>query len=97
LTSCSRSANMAPLGLLIDKRAARRMMDLLPSGRRNLLARLARIAADPFVTHANVTRLKGEQDLFRLRQGDWRAVYRVDRAAQEVRVLVVEKRSGVYR
>jgi mRNA-degrading endonuclease RelE of RelBE toxin-antitoxin system len=46
---------------------------------------------------ANVTRLKGEQGLFRLRQGDWRAVYRVDRAAQEVRVLVVEKRSEVYR
>jgi mRNA interferase RelE/StbE len=88
---------MLLLKLLIEKRAARRMMDLPPSGRRTLLARLATIAADPFVTHANVTRMKGERDLFRLRQGDWRAVYRVDRGAQEVRVLVVEKRSEVYR
>jgi mRNA interferase RelE/StbE len=88
---------MSPLKLLIEKRAARRMMDLPPAGRATLLARLARIAADPFAMHANVTRIKGERDLFRLRQGDSRAVYRVDRGAQEVRVLVVEKRSEVYR
>jgi mRNA interferase RelE/StbE len=88
---------MLPLELVIEKRAARRMMDLPPSGRRTLLARLAGIAADPFGVHANVTRMKGEQDLFRLRQGDWRALYRVDRVAREVRVLVVEKRSEVYR
>ncbi len=87
---------MLSLELVIEKRAARRVMDLPPSGRRTLLARLARIAADPFATHANVTHMKGEQDV-RLRQGDWRAVYRVDRVAQQVRVLVVEKRSEVYR
>ena len=88
---------MLSLELVIEKRAARRVMDLPPSGRRTLLARLARIAAAPFATHANVTHMKGEQDLFRLRQGDFRAVYRVDRVAQQVRVLVVEKRSEVYR
>jgi mRNA interferase RelE/StbE len=88
---------MPLLKLLIEKRAARRMMDLPLSGRRTLLARLATIAADPFMMHTNVTRMKGERDLFRLRQGNWRAVYRVDREAQEVRVLVVEKPSEVYR
>lgn len=91
------SSEHSVLKLLIDKRAARRMMDLPPSRRQTLLARLGRIAADPFMTHANVTRMKGEENLFRLRQGDWRVLYRIDRATQEMRVLVVEKRSEVYR
>jgi mRNA-degrading endonuclease RelE of RelBE toxin-antitoxin system len=73
------------------------MMDLPPSGRRAMHARLLEIATAPFATHANVTAMKGERDLFRLRQGGWHALYQVDREAAEVRVLVIDTRSEVYR
>jgi hypothetical protein len=43
-----------------------------------LIDRLEAIAEQPFATHRNVERIKGEPDDFRLRQGDWRALYRGD-------------------
>jgi mRNA interferase RelE/StbE len=97
LTRHSLSANIPDVKLVIEKRPARRLRDLSPKARAALLDRLDVIAANPFASHANVTALKGEQDLFRLRQGDWRAVYRVDREIQEVRVLAIEPRGSAYR
>ena len=68
-----------------------------PRPRARLIGRLEAIAAQPFASHRNVERIKGEPDTFRLRQGDWRALYRIDREAGEMRVLVVEPRGSVYR
>jgi len=62
-----------------------------------MLNRLKAIARDPFAGHANVKPLHDEPNGFRLRQGDWRALYRVNRATQEVRVYVVETRGWAYR
>ena len=62
-----------------------------------LLARLQAIAANPFGRHANVTSMKGEQNAFRLRQGDWRAVYRIVRSDDEMRVILVDVRGSIYR
>ena len=62
-----------------------------------LIERLEAITEQPFAAHRNVERIEGERDAFRLRQGDWRAKYRVDREAGEMRVLVVEPRGSVYR
>ena len=62
-----------------------------------MIDRLETIAADPFARHANVEPLKGERDAFRVRQGDWRAVYQVDRDAGLIRVVTVAARREVYR
>ena len=72
------------------RRRARSLLDVHPG------LRLARTGfPEPF--RVNVERIKGQDDAFRLRQGDWRAMYRVDRIAGEMRVLVVEPRGRVYR
>jgi mRNA interferase RelE/StbE len=62
-----------------------------------MMDRLKAIAIDPFAKHPNVEPLKGEQDAFRVRQGDWRAVYQVDRSAGLIRVVTVAARREVYR
>ena len=62
-----------------------------------LVERLEAIDEQPFAKHPNVERIKGEPDAFRLRQGDWRAKYRIDREAGAMRVLVLESRGSVYR
>jgi mRNA interferase RelE/StbE len=62
-----------------------------------MIDRLKAIAADPFAKHANVDSFVGEKDAFRFRQGDWRAVYKVDREAGVMRVLRIEPRGEVYR
>ena len=83
--------------LVLTRAAQRGIGRINPKMRVTLLERLEAIAREPFAAHRNVERLKGERDAFRLRQGDWRALYRIDRAAGEMRVLVVEPRGGVYR
>ena len=83
--------------LEIERTAMRRLLDLPPKARAAMTERLKAIAADPFAMHPNVKSLVGEKDVFRLRQGDWRAVYRIERIEDVVRVLVIEIRGKVYR
>jgi mRNA-degrading endonuclease RelE of RelBE toxin-antitoxin system len=86
-----------PLKLVIDKSAQRRLRAMPAKVRITMLERLKAIAADPFASHPSVKPLRGEANAFRLRQGGWRALYRVDRAAQKVRVYVIETRARAYR
>jgi mRNA-degrading endonuclease RelE of RelBE toxin-antitoxin system len=63
----------------------------------SMLIRLENIAANPRAQHANVKPLTGFKDTFRLRHGDWRAVYRLVYEANQMRVVVVDVRGSVYR
>jgi mRNA-degrading endonuclease RelE of RelBE toxin-antitoxin system len=84
--------------LVIERTAMRRLGDLPKSARMDLLRRLRLIAADPFAKHANVKRYKaGGPNSFRLRQGQWRAIYEIYREAQEMRVQAIDTRGSVYR
>jgi mRNA interferase RelE/StbE len=82
--------------LVLTRVAQRRLGTMSPKLRAALIARLEAVAEQPFAKHPNVERIKGETDAFRLRQGDWRAKYRIDREAAVMRVLVVEPRGSVY-
>lgn len=83
--------------IVIEKSAAKRLAKLQPALRAAILGRISEIAVNPFGEHANVKALKAEQDLFRLRHGDWRIVYRVVRVDDELRVVVVDTRGDVYK
>jgi mRNA interferase RelE/StbE len=84
--------------LVIERAAMRRLGDLPKAARVRLLDRLRLIASDPFAKHANVERYKGAgADRFRLRQGQWRAIYEIDRTRQEMRVQLIDTRGSVYR
>jgi mRNA-degrading endonuclease RelE of RelBE toxin-antitoxin system len=61
-----------------------------------LMATLAEIAAEPFTPHPRARKLTDHPG-FRSRQGDWRAVYRIDRATEEMIVETVGHRSEVYK
>jgi mRNA interferase RelE/StbE len=84
--------------LMIERAAMRRLNDMPRAIRESMRRRLDEISAEPFARHANVTRYKeGGPNAFRLRQGQWRAIYEIDREAQVMRVLVVDSRGRVYR
>jgi mRNA interferase RelE/StbE len=83
--------------LVLTRAAQRGLGRISPKLRAALIERLEAIAEQPFAKHRNVERIKGERDAFRLRQGDWRAKYRIDRKTAVMRVLVVEPRGSVYR
>lgn len=86
-----------PMQLVLEKAARKGLDKMSPKLAKALLDRLETIAKTPFARHANVTALAGEKNAFRLRQGDWRAVYRIDRVEDEMRVVLVDVRGSVYR
>jgi mRNA-degrading endonuclease RelE of RelBE toxin-antitoxin system len=83
--------------LVLTRTAQRHLGEVSPKRRVALVERLQAVAERPFATHRNVERIKGQDDAFRLRQDDWRAVYRIDRAAGEMRVLDVDPRGRIDR
>jgi mRNA interferase RelE/StbE len=60
-------------------------------------ARMSKIADDPFGHHPQAKPLKGSQSQFRLRVGDWRVLYVVDRRAGIVEIVRVKSRQEAYR
>jgi mRNA-degrading endonuclease RelE of RelBE toxin-antitoxin system len=65
---------------------------------RQALLRKARIfAGDPFGRYAWARTLKGQPNVVRIRQGDWRMVCRIDREEQTVIVDAVAHRREIYR
>ncbi len=62
----------------------------------DLVAKLQQVAADPTGQHPWAKRLT-DQPGFRARQGDWRAIYRLDNAAGEMIVDRIAKRDEVYK
>jgi mRNA-degrading endonuclease RelE of RelBE toxin-antitoxin system len=83
---------------LVLEKAARKGLDKMSTKAANaMLARLEAIAEAPHKQHPNVKPLTGFRDTYRLRQGDWRAVYRLEWADDRMRVIVVDVRGSVYR
>jgi mRNA interferase RelE/StbE len=82
--------------LIFSPTATRAMMAMPKKDATALTRRLEAIAADPFSRQASVTRMQGEEH-FRVRHGNWRAMYHVDRTTQEVVVDTVGHRHEVYR
>lgn len=83
---------------LILARAALKDLRRVPrDDRKRVEARLEKIAEEPFASHGSVKPLQGEHGLYRLRVGDWRAIYHVDHKADAVHVLRVRHRREVYK
>jgi mRNA-degrading endonuclease RelE of RelBE toxin-antitoxin system len=83
--------------LLLEKPARKGLERMPRKSAEAMLKRLENIAASPRAQHANVKPLVGFKDTYRLRQGDWRAVYRLVYEANQMRVVVVDVRGSIYR
>jgi mRNA interferase RelE/StbE len=77
-------------------RDALKSLARMPANTSKLIrSKLGTLAADPSGANNNVKRLKGV-DAFRLRVGDWRVVYQIDRQAIVIVVIRIGPRSSVY-
>jgi len=84
-------------GVAYSARAVRALRRLQPKIAANIMDRIAVIAVDPFADHQNVERLQGDTDSFRLRVGNLRVPYSLDRDAQTLKVAAVAPRGQVYK
>lgn len=83
--------------LVLSKQASKTLARIQPKLSRAILEALKVIAADPYRRHGNVEPLKGYRDGFRLRHGDWRAIYVVDRAHKLMFVEAIRPRGDIYK
>lgn len=85
------------MDLTIEKVAIKALRRIQPKLAASIMTKLEAIAADPVASYANVKPLTGRKDAYRLRQGDWRIVYFLDRKAQRMHVLDIDTRGDIYK
>lgn len=83
--------------LIFTARATRDLRGLDGALAARILVELEKVAANPFGRHAKAQALKGDPPTFRLRVGDYRAVYSADRQTNAVIVTRIGDRKEVYR
>ena len=88
---------MLAVRLLLGPAAVKSLGRMQRKMAESIMGRLEAVAARPFGQHANAKRLVGVNDGFRLRVGDWRALYRIDRETDTVFVEDVVTRGEAYR
>lgn len=81
--------------LLVPPQVEKQFASMPKADARRLLDRLKEIADAPEAQHLNVMPLVGAPGSFRVRQGDWRAVFTIE--AGDVIVDRVAHRREVYR
>ena len=82
------------MALLIPPRVAKELADMPRADQARLLERLKAIAADPDSRHPNVLALVGRPGVYRARQGDWRALFRIEDS--DVVVIRIAHRREAY-
>ena len=82
--------------LAFSKAAAKVLARMPRHVSRRILERLKKIALDPFAVDGNVEPMSGMPAHFRLRSGDGRARYRIERRELRILVIKIAPRGGVY-
>lgn len=81
----------------LTKPALKGLSRMPSKSRAALVSKLQTVAMAPFAQHPfDVKSIKGAKDTFRIRQGDWRAIYRVVRVEDTLLVLIIDVRGEVY-
>jgi mRNA interferase RelE/StbE len=81
--------------VLLESQAQRDLRAFPPSLADRVIRRIRSLAVDP--RSAGCRKLAGSVNDWRVRVGDYRIIYTIDDAAQEVRVMYVRHRRNAYR
>lgn len=77
-----------------SREAAKTLLRIDRTTAQRLRAKIQMVASDPAALANNITSLKGDAGLMRLRVGDWRVIYTVDLVV--LLVVKVAPRGGAY-
>ncbi|HML10877.1 MAG TPA: type II toxin-antitoxin system RelE/ParE family toxin [Stellaceae bacterium] len=83
--------------VVYDRDPLKVLRSMQPAKAVDIRAAIARIAIDPFAPNNNIRPLRGVPNGYRVRVGDWRASYTIDRQANVIEVFEVAPRGGAYR
>lgn len=82
--------------LIFLKQPIKKLRSLSKSVSKSIIKRMETVAKDPFRKNNNIEKLQGV-DGFRLRQGDWRIIYKIEKEIVTVVVIKIETRGEVYK
>jgi len=82
--------------IVFTKQAAKTFQKIPASIAVAIRQKIEQIAENPFLSHPNVTKLQNREG-YRLRVGDWRIIYEVQRDEVLIIVLKIGLRKEVYR
>jgi len=83
--------------IIVGRDALKVLSRMQPAKARDIRQAIARVAADQSARNPNLRPLKGVPHGFRIRVGDWRVSYILDRAAGVLDVFEIAPRGGPYR
>jgi mRNA-degrading endonuclease RelE of RelBE toxin-antitoxin system len=83
--------------LIITRAASKALAEMPRREPEALLEKAEAFAAAPFAAHPAASPLRGQPNVIRLRQGDWRGICRVDRTADTIVLETVAHRREAYR
>lgn len=86
---------MADYAVLFARSARKELQNLDPQVARRIIKQIEALMTDP--RPSGVVKLEGAADLWRIRVGQWRVVYRISDRDRLVDVVAVRHRSDVYR
>ena len=83
-----------PFESILEDRAQKDIRHLSANIKRQIDAKLKTLETNPQPDGKNIIKLKGYENLFRLRIGDYRAVFSIEGMA--IRVLRIRHRKDIY-
>jgi mRNA interferase RelE/StbE len=83
--------------IVIAREAGKVLARMQPAKAKDIREAIDKVAADPTAPNNNLRALRGVQDGFRIRAGDWRVSYTLDRRAGVMNVFEIAPRGGAYR
>lgn len=81
--------------VVVTKSFAKALSRIPANWQKRILEKIKEVAADPYAKHNNVTKLQG-RDGYRLRVGDWRAIYELHDDSLQLWALEVGPRGRIY-
>ena len=82
--------------ILFTKDALKTLQKLPRNLSKRIRQRIDGVAADPFAPSANIKKLQNRPG-YRLRVGDWRVIYELDKGELIILVLKIASRGDIYK
>lgn len=86
---------MADYAVVFARSARKELQNLDPQVARRIIKQIEALVSDP--RPPGVVKLEGAADLWRIRVGQWRVVYRISDRDRLVDVVAIRHRSDAYR